>query len=634
MATAPLNLKRIFKGTLKVLVSFTKPHAGLPWSMRNSYSSSGSGFVIKHKGRFLIVTNAHVVENATQVQVRFHGAAVKTPATILAVAHDADLALLDCEGLQEEGPSRVLELSDRVPELQEALSVVGFPVGGDQLSITTGVCSRLDFSAYSHSSRENLCVQTDSAINSGNSGGPCFDASGKVVGVAFQSMDASDAQLAGYCIPQSVLRRVLLDFDKRGDAVPFGRLGFFYQTVENAFLASTLKIPAGKSGVLISRVIPVSDAAKKLKAGDVVCSIDGVPIAGDGTVAFREDERVGFGYLLTLKSLGDSVALEILRDGKLLTIALPLEDVPDLVSKHLYNQRPSYCVFGGLVFTPLSEPYLAACYGKEWDSKAPVRYVSLAYHGQVEKPGQQVVALSQILQNRTISGFEIEDFVGSPLESINGIPINNMADVAAILRVHEAIPPPFVLQSTAANGAAASSSSTGSTAASAAAAVGSKRKKPSSSSSSSSSDGSEASSPSAVVNGAGNTSATSVNAPSRLVAIGFQRQEADVELKAKIEAASTAAVLRFEFMDGKVVILPRNEAIAATKEVMATHAIPSALSQDLASHLLLATPPAATGAGAGAVAAAATKATAAAAAAAAGGGAGGGGGGSKKAALR
>lgn len=220
---AGLNLKRLFKGTLKVHVSVARPHFAIPWSMKNAHSSTASGFVIKHNGRYVIITNAHAVANATQVQVRFHGSAVKLPAKVLAVAHDCDLAILDCDGLQEEGPARVLELSDRVPELQETVNVVGYPLGGDQLSISTGVCSRIDFGLYTHASRDNLCVQVDAAINSGNSGGPVFSADGKVVGVAFQSMDAQDAQLVGYVIPIPVLRHVLADYDKTGKAVPFGR---------------------------------------------------------------------------------------------------------------------------------------------------------------------------------------------------------------------------------------------------------------------------------------------------------------------------------------------------------------------------------------------------------------------------
>ena len=196
-------------------------------------------------------------------------------------------------------------------------------------------------------------------------------------------------------------RTVLGDLARFGEARPFGRMGFYFQLLESRYLKESLKVPPGTGAVLVNRLVPVAAIAAVLRAGDAVTAIDGVPVADDGTVAFRDDERIAFGcvrasrtvalraasnhghtlsprhsvryrcpctptlnpdlaascrYLLTSKFLGDDLAISIIRDGAPLTVHAPLEDVPDLVPRTLYERKPQYVVHCGLVFTPLSEP--------------------------------------------------------------------------------------------------------------------------------------------------------------------------------------------------------------------------------------------------------------------------------------
>src|SRR5690606_37853679 len=98
-----------------------------------------------------------------------------------------------------------------LPALRTPVSTVGFPTGGELISITEGIVSRIDFRRYAHSGySEHLLVQVDSAINPGNSGGPVVQ-EGKVVGVAFQGL--SSAENTGYIIPVPVVERFLRDID-------------------------------------------------------------------------------------------------------------------------------------------------------------------------------------------------------------------------------------------------------------------------------------------------------------------------------------------------------------------------------------------------------------------------------------
>lgn len=411
-AVSVAPLRATFRSCVKIFATHLQPHYALPWTMKRETPSTSSGFVISGRR---ILTNAHSVAYATSVHVRLHGSAEKVLARVLTVSHDCDVALLTVDDDKFWEGRSCLELAAEVPQLHDSCVVVGFPLGGEQISITAGVVSRVDFSEYAHSSASNLLVQTDGAINSGNSGGPVLNQSGQVVGIAFQAIDSSQAEAVGYFIPCSVVRHVLRDYVKTGRALPNGRLGMFFQTMEADSLRAAYGVPPGKTGVLITRTVPISDAAKRVQLYDVLCAVDGHEVANDGTVAFREDERLPFGWLLSEKSVGETVELSLLRGGKPTTVTCVLEDVPDLVPSSLYDQRPQYIAYGGLVFTPLTEPYLAAQYTREWEARAPVRLVHSCFHGSVDVAGQQVVLLSQILANAATVGYDPDELTGMPL---------------------------------------------------------------------------------------------------------------------------------------------------------------------------------------------------------------------------
>ena len=265
---------------------------------------------------------------------------------------------------------------------------------------------------------------------------------------------------------------MLGDLARSGRAFPFGRMGFQFQLLESTFLQQAFQVPAttadasakasasaaaapvsgaGKKkpqrassaashaarhapgGVLVNRVSPVSALTGVLRPGDVVTAIDGHAIAFDGTTVFRDEERIAFGFLLTSKFLGDDTAIDIVRDGVAMTLHAPLEDVPDLVPRTLYERKPQYIVHCGLVFTPLSEPYLAAAYSREWEIRAPIRHVYEAQHGVQMLQGQQIVLLASILSNAVTVGYEPEEVAGLPLLSLNGAPITCMRDLALAL---------------------------------------------------------------------------------------------------------------------------------------------------------------------------------------------------------
>ncbi|KAK2999534.1 hypothetical protein RJ639_024581 [Escallonia herrerae] len=187
--------------------------------------SSSPRFVIPGKR---ILTNAHVVADHTFVLVRKHGSPTKYRAEVQAVGHECDLAILVVESEEFWKGTNFLEFGD-IPFLQEAVSVVGYPqvcfnvtertanhlvAGGDNISVTKGVVSRVEPTQYVHGATQLLAIQIDAAINPGNSGGPAIMGN-KVAGVAFQNLSGAEniglvLYLVAYANARSSIKHIQL----------------------------------------------------------------------------------------------------------------------------------------------------------------------------------------------------------------------------------------------------------------------------------------------------------------------------------------------------------------------------------------------------------------------------------------
>lgn len=389
----------------------------LPWQSHPPESSTGSGLVIRDGGRNLILTNAHVVADATLIEVRKSGSARRFVARPYAVAHECDLAVLSID--DEDFWKRIspLELGG-VPHLRDGVVVVGYPEGGDSLCVTSGVVSRIELQVYEHSGASLLCLQIDAAINPGNSGGPAFDSAGRVVGVAFQN--APESQSIGFVIPTPIITHFLKDIRiNQGKYGGFPSIGIVCQHTENPQLRERLGLPKQGGGILVRGVHPLAagpgagadgatadaadDSENKLRPNDVLLAISGVEIASDGTCEVNAQERVSFAHLVHMKFPGEACEMRVLRDGqeRLLQVpALRLERlVPDAVER-----APCYFIYGGVVFMPLTMGFLHE-YGEDWYEDAPRELVALWEHGMVTQPGEQVVVLSRILAAKETVGY-------------------------------------------------------------------------------------------------------------------------------------------------------------------------------------------------------------------------------------
>jgi len=418
----------LLKSVVKIFSVRTEPNLSMPWQMKRQYSTTASGFIVSgHR----IVTNAHAVGFQTSVRVRKHGSAEKFVAKVIGVCHQCDLAVLTVVEDHFWRDVEALEFGD-IPELQESVTVIGYPTGGDSISVTKGVVSRVEETYYSHGNFRLLAIQIDAAINPGNSGGPALLGT-KVVGVCFETL--INAENIGYIIPVPVVQHFLLDIDRNGGACSgFCDIGIQIQLLESENIRAALKMTPEQSGILVNKVYPLSDAAKVLKKDDVILSIDGSAIGNDGTIHFRDGgERISFRYALLSKFDGDQVKLDFLRDGKVLSAEVKVvkPTMLSLVAANQYDVLPSYFIFAGLVFQTLTQPFLSAEWGKEWQQKAPVRFVEKALYASKDFADQEIVILSQILAADI--NVTYQQYVPNVITHVNRIPIRNLRHLVELV---------------------------------------------------------------------------------------------------------------------------------------------------------------------------------------------------------
>ena len=420
VANAQAANQDIRESMVKIYSVQNSPDYNNPWNMLGPVSVSGSGCIIKdHR----ILTNAHVVSDQTFIQVRLHGKSKKYEANVVAVSHEADLALLTVADKKFFKGAAALKFGT-LPEIQQEAFVYGFPEGGDTLSITKGVISRTEHIYYTHSLIELLATQLDAAVNPGNSGGPVM-IDDRIVGVVMGTRMDSDN--IGYMIPTPIIEHFLTDIaDGRYDGFPDD--GIILQNMENEGLKKMYAFKEGQTGALIRAIIPGTPSDGKLYPGDVILSVEGHPVADDCTVEFRLNERTSLKYYIQLRHIGDNLRLTILRNGRKIRIKLPLTLAwgnSRLVPMTRYDVPPTYYVYGGLVFCPLTLNYLKA---NDW---SPSNLLNYFVNQILNRKGEEVVIITKVLPSNINNGYQ--DYVNDRIVEVDGTKILNLVELINIV---------------------------------------------------------------------------------------------------------------------------------------------------------------------------------------------------------
>ncbi|HMP90542.1 MAG TPA: serine protease [Kiritimatiellia bacterium] len=431
MAGSAFAREEIKDAIVKIYTSSSVPDYYNPWSMMSSTQGTGSGCIIAGRK---ILSNAHVVSYQTFVQVRRHGDARRYTARVVNVSHEADLAILTVDDPDFFEGITPLELGE-LPESQDEVFVYGFPMGGDTLSITKGVMSRIEHQTYSHSSVSLLAGQIDAAINPGNSGGPVMK-DNRLVGVVMQGFTQADN--IGYMVPVNVIQHFFQDLeDGAHDGIP--SLGIIMQNLENPALKRRCGMDEDQTGLLVNHVLSGSPSTAALLPGDVIMAIDGHVIADDGTVEFRPRQRTSVSYFIQRKQIGESIDIDVWRNGVAHTFAITLTRPlwkDWLIPLDQYDVLPSYYIYGGAVFVPLTKNLLKR-WGSNWFRSAPLELVNLLSNGNIpEHEGQQVVIVLKFLPANVNQGYhQIANWI---VDEVNGQKINNMHELIQSIETDDA----------------------------------------------------------------------------------------------------------------------------------------------------------------------------------------------------
>lgn len=412
-----------FDAIVRVEVDTKQPNYRVPWNVGGMGSGNGTGFLV---GPNRFVTNAHVVSDSRLIYIKKVSDPKPYQARVLFVAHDCDLAMLELESEIdfEAGFKGVQPLFiGGTPKLNTTVVAVGYPIGGDRISVTRGIVSRIDFRAYSHSGVDNhLAIQIDAAINPGNSGGPVLQ-NNQVVGVAFQGYSGDVAQNVGYMIPVPVIARFLKDVED-GHYDRYVDMATSFLNILNPAQRRALGLPNDGVGVMVAEADAAGSAGGVLKTKDVLLSIDGHSIASDGFIEI-DGERVDLNEIIERKFAGDTVDLEIWRNGAREQMTITLKRfIPYLIQAVQYDKQPNFVLFSGLQFQPLDRNMMAAHSITDLNTRY---YYSFFGEDEIYRERPQVVVLTEVLPDSTNT--HLQSFVHRVIDSINGKKITLLQDV-------------------------------------------------------------------------------------------------------------------------------------------------------------------------------------------------------------
>jgi S1-C subfamily serine protease len=409
------------RSVIQIITFSQQPAWDAPWRFDSVRRMGGSGFVIKGKR---IMTNAHVVSWGRQIIVRRYQDPRPYVAEVEYVGHDCDLAVLTVQDDRFFDNLEPLELGE-LPKVRSAVVTYGYPAGGEEISYTRGVVSRIEMQTFAHiGNRRFLGVQTDAAINPGNSGGPVIQ-DDRVVGVAFQGIPGLEN--AGFFIPTPVIEHFLQDIaNKHYDGFPHA--GLRVVPLQNPAYRSFLKLPDDNLGARIDGILPVPSTQKVLRTEDVLLKIGPFPVASDGTILYQGN-RVSAALGFQFAQSGESVPLQVWREGKCLDVSLPVyEYKEDRAAGYQYDSLPRYFIYGGLVFTPLSLDYLRAL-GRGAPESAYGEFYYELYYRRYEDPAKarpEPIVLAAVLPDAVNANVETRG--GAFVDKINGQRVEKLED--------------------------------------------------------------------------------------------------------------------------------------------------------------------------------------------------------------
>ncbi|MFK7759408.1 MAG: trypsin-like peptidase domain-containing protein [Phycisphaerales bacterium] len=419
----------IRESVVKIFATYRGADFARPWTKQAPQELSGTGFVIEGNR---ILTNAHVVELATRIYVQPPNSADKLRARVIGISQQMDLALIEIQKETERDEFHTshtaLTLSDELPSIGSTVQAIGYPVGGEQVSITEGVVSRIEYTDY-NMDVQGLRVQVDAALNHGNSGGPVI-LDGKVCGVVFSGIEY--AENIGYVIPAEEVHVFLNDIQDGSYDGPTQLHGARFQTCENPSLREYLGLSRDQTGIVYSR--PSKDSELALQEWDLLDKIGPYDIDNAGMVTRSDDLRLHWRYFIRELEQDGSIPVTVIRDGGSMELDVAVTNSRDELVPWIGNDYPEYFIMGPMIFTPVRREHFFNLYlGYGIVDGSPV---GLRMNDERDYEGQEYVVLAaSFLPHSITKGYEV---YGNPtLKTVNGQKIKSVEHLVEVLRDNE-----------------------------------------------------------------------------------------------------------------------------------------------------------------------------------------------------
>ena len=426
------DIRAIEDSVIKIYTTQAAPDYFTPWRLLTPRQSSGSGTVIAGNQ---ILTNAHVVANASYVQAQKHNDPRRYQARVSFISHEADLALITVDEPGFFSDLKALAIGDLPVPLQE-VSVYGYPMGGKSLSITRGILSRVEQQVYSHAGAYFLAGQIDAAINPGNSGGPVI-VDQQIVGVVMQANSGGRAENLGYFVPPSIIRHVLTDSqDNEHDGFP--DLGFRTQTLDSPAAKEAYGLEKDQDGVLVIKVFQDSPAKGVLQENDVILKIDDYKIADDGSIRLSEDILTNYKHAIDLHHIDEQVMITFSRNGVIDTAELNARRALDsysLVAGEQFDKIPEYYIYGGVLFVPLNMNLIKR-WGNDWGRSAPVSLLQARNEWSSPARRELVVALQVLAADVNLGYHDWRNWV---VDFVNGEPVRDFTHFSEMIKYNRKV---------------------------------------------------------------------------------------------------------------------------------------------------------------------------------------------------
>jgi S1-C subfamily serine protease len=424
---AAANPDTIENAVVKVFATSVRPDPFKPWTKQSPREVTGSGVIIEGNR---ILTNAHVVVYATQVQVQANQSGERISASVVAIATGIDLAVLRLEDETLFANRPPVARTSALPDVKEPVLAYGYPTGGSSLSITKGIISRIEFVDY-HRPVSGLRIQIDAAINPGNSGGPAVSAD-KMIGLAFSQLGG--AQNISYIIPNEEIELFLADV---ADGTYDGKPAIYdeFQKLENAALRSFLNLDRSIAGVVVKEPYE-TDPGYPLKRWDVVTRIGDARIDEEGMVRVGDHLRVRFQYLVQRLAKQGTIPLTLVRAGKEMTVEVPVHRTRPMLIDDLRGAHPSYFVFGPLAFSTVTTQFVDGIAGNaQWLNQLSIRGSPIVTR-RGDRPDAHrenlVVVSSPFFPHRLAKGYR--NPFALVIDTLNGRPVKSLNHLVELLR--------------------------------------------------------------------------------------------------------------------------------------------------------------------------------------------------------